>query len=269
MMRLRLVTITGADDTVQPRELHKLTVDYPFVEWAILFSITKQGMVARYPSVPWMAVLSNYGGLPKAAHLCGGWARQAMGGDTLPFGVVEGILGRVLRVQLNISPYRLQTNHEALARFIIGVQASSGWGIPTIIQTDQPNAIPWLRTNIHVGDGYQKPLVLDDKSGGMGVRGKFDRPPFLPRPVGGPKRRMAGFAGGITPDNVVEVLEEIQAMPYDLDYWIDLESGVRTGQGRTTNEEGETVEASDVFDPDKAEAVLKKAKAYVYKEPKR
>ena len=37
-----------------------------------------------------------------------------------------------------------------------------------------------------------------------------------------------GFAGGITPDNCIEVVRHIEEnLPSNIDYWIDMESGVR------------------------------------------
>jgi hypothetical protein len=37
-MRLKTVTITGADDAVDPEELLQIQQRYPFVEWGILLS---------------------------------------------------------------------------------------------------------------------------------------------------------------------------------------------------------------------------------------
>jgi phosphoribosylanthranilate isomerase len=53
---------------------------------------------------------------------------------------------------------------------------------------------------------------LFDRSGGL----------WPPHPGGD---RLVGYAGGIGPDNVADVLEQIGATG---PYWIDMESGVRT-----------------------------------------
>lgn len=60
------------------------------------------------------------------------------------------------------------------------------------------------------------PDLRIDRSGGRGVRGEF-------APMPGCK---VGYAGGIGPDNVVEVLDRLETFGHT--YWIDMESGVRT-----------------------------------------
>ena len=51
---LTRVTITGADDAVDPGALVALSAEFPFVEWGILFSKSREGE-ARYPSAEWAA----------------------------------------------------------------------------------------------------------------------------------------------------------------------------------------------------------------------
>lgn len=73
--------------------------------------------------------------------------------------------------------------------------------------------------------------MLFDRSGGTGKV-----PDTWPRHPGGGVQ--VGYAGGINPDNVLDVIDAIGP---DGPYWIDMESGVRT---------------DDWFDLDKCEAVL-------------
>lgn len=51
-----------------------------------------------------------------------------------------------------------------------------------------------------------------------------------------------GFAGGLNPENILERKEEIDIL-WEKDYWLDMESGVRT---------------DDWFDLDKVEDICKK-----------
>ena len=53
-MKLRTVTITGADDSVEPKEIAELTKGFPFVEWGILL---ENGIYSgrRFPSRDWIA----------------------------------------------------------------------------------------------------------------------------------------------------------------------------------------------------------------------
>ena len=40
---LERITVTGADDLVDPAELCAIAADFPFVEWGILFSAKRTG----------------------------------------------------------------------------------------------------------------------------------------------------------------------------------------------------------------------------------
>lgn len=74
---------------------------------------------------------------------------------------------------------------------------------------------------------------LHDQSGGKGkVANIYPRPNYNDNYV-------VGYAGGINPDNVKEILEKIPAA--DDNFWIDMENGIRT---------------DDWFDIDKAIKVL-------------
>lgn len=46
-MPLTRVTITGADDAVEPAELQALSHEFPFVEWGILHSYKRFGEIGR------------------------------------------------------------------------------------------------------------------------------------------------------------------------------------------------------------------------------
>ena len=74
---LTRVTITGADDDVDPEALLALSREFPFVEWGILYSAKRVG-TPRYPTTEWMARLPP---VPKAFHLCGQSARDRGHGD--------------------------------------------------------------------------------------------------------------------------------------------------------------------------------------------
>lgn len=65
---------------------------------------------------------------------------------------------------------------------------------------------------------------LFDRSGGEGV--SATRYPAPAYPANQQRAGEYGYAGGINPENVASVLERIPN--YTRDYWIDMESGVRT-----------------------------------------
>ena len=62
-MKLDRVTITGADDSVDPLQLRALSLEFPFVEWGILVShsntICTSYPKPRFPSPKWIADLQG------------------------------------------------------------------------------------------------------------------------------------------------------------------------------------------------------------------
>jgi len=186
----QLITFTGADDHTNRVDMAKLSLTYP-VEWGILFSPKRQGVDPRYPNEATVRHLLG-GGLPLAAHLCGKHSGDAMKG-LIPGVSVE--LCDFARVQINSRKPR----GDRIAAF------QSKLGVPCIAQAR--------------GDTFpvsKEIQWLFDTSGGRGEA-----------PTGWPEYPgcMVGYAGGINPDNVLEVIEAIDATG---PYWIDMESGVRT-----------------------------------------
>ena len=81
---IKQVTVTGADDTTDIKELLGIAQAYPFVEFGLLISKKRQG-TNRFPSMDWLMHLMEatlpyrYGqsfNLRLSGHLCGGWLRQ-------------------------------------------------------------------------------------------------------------------------------------------------------------------------------------------------
>jgi hypothetical protein len=188
------ITLTGADDATDVDEMVALAKLYP-IEWGILFSPKRQGVEPRYPLDPGRFA---HRGLRLAAHLWGAHARAAL--ETPPFSV--------LPVALDVFE-RVQVNHPAPDTW--AARAFQEWAKrPCILQAG---------TDRRFVGGDADLLWLFDASGGRGVT-----PDAWPRHPGG--NRLVGYAGGIGPENVLEGLAAIGAAG---PYWIDMESGVRTG----------------------------------------
>ncbi|WP_454021235.1 hypothetical protein [Azospirillum sp. Marseille-Q6669] len=200
------ITFTGLDArTDLARALHIATV-YP-VEFGVLFSESRQGREARYPDRGTITHIVCAGFPRLAAHLCGAHARRIMGGT--PTG-------------LHLTPFRrVQVNHPSPDAGAIGREMEE-WGGPRgIAQTRDlefpaGTAVDWLF----------------DRSAGEGRA-----PDEWPQHPGG--NRLVGYAGGIGPGNVTEVLRKIAATG---PYWIDMETAVRP---------------DDWLDLDKVEAVCR------------
>lgn len=223
---LARVTITGADDGVDPRALVALAREFPFVEWGILMSTKRQG-TARYPSHDWIVrLMVAASGTPTmlSAHLCGDRARGALAGD------VNEVDSAFQRHQIN--------GFTAPAARLVALARTCP--IEFILQVrDEAQIQPAADVARAIGtDAEGRASLLYDPSGGRGIE-PF-RWPVVPFGV-----RM-GYAGGIRPDTVEEV---ISAIPLTSEpYWIDMESGVRVG---------------DRFDLDLCREVLTRARPLV------
>lgn len=213
-------TITGADDKVPHRELQELSLEFPFVEWGILLSAKKAG-TARYPNMLWAAGLRELGA-HKAVHLCGQYARNR-GASGL------AAVTNSQRMQLNgLTDYK-----QAVSAAIWDA------GRPEyILQVRTLSAFNAARSAaFKISDLGGKASLLWDPSGGKGIYAKPEPMEHGQVPI--------GYAGGISPRNIHEVLESLKdGGPC----WIDMESGVRT---------------DDEFDLVKVRSVLDLARPYV------
>lgn len=191
------VTITGADNVVDPSALAELWRKYPFVEWGILYSRNRPGR-PRYPDLDWIAHFAGFR-CARSLHLCGIVARDFL--DGRPFSP-EGFE----RVQVN--GYKGQPHDLAKAH-------SHGYGAEIILQVRKQFLLPGAAR-----DALALPnaSILYDPSGGRGVQP--DRTGYPNAPAG---VRM-GIAGGIGPDNVAE---RVTGAALASASWIDMESGVR------------------------------------------
>ncbi len=226
---LTKVTITGADDNVNVASLIALSERFPFVEWGILFSASREG-TPRYPSHGWRLDFQRRAEdahIYRSAHLCGSIARDAMSG-----GLHSASLREYDRIQINgFVPC------DGLARF-------------ANVMVPMSEVICQVRDTSALADGLEFAAGIDgsvlfDPSGGRGVETATwpliqDAPYWY---TGG-----IGYAGGIKPENVSDVLAAIGADRMD-PFWIDMESGVRDERDR--------------FDLGRVEAVLESCARHV------
>jgi hypothetical protein len=226
-MKLRCVTITGADDGVTPDELVSLSEEFPFAEWGILFSSKHHG-VPRWPSTGWVhrlaAIAERSPAMNLSAHLCGQWVRDLLAGrftfaETFPW-----LLPRFARVQLN---FHAEPQQVLGARFLLALQAhtrrADGDRRQFILQADGVNNAIFETARFEPAD--VDVTTLFDLSHGNGLT-----PVDWPRPYTDERLEpvYCGYAGGIGPDNVVEQLGRIAAAAAGGPFWIDMETRVRT-----------------------------------------
>jgi phosphoribosylanthranilate isomerase len=219
MAKPYLITFTGVDEKTDLDRLKDISNVYRTrVEWGFLVGDKKSN---RYPSPRMMnGVLNQKDSWTNfAIHFCGAHTTRILAGD-IDYAVefCQNFPFPVDVIQLNARSYAC--SEEAL------VNLSDETGAMICIQhRDIFEKFPFDHP-------YIQPLF--DKSGGRGVAPKS----WPKRPEG--SGQFVGYAGGIGPDNVVEVLENIDAK--DGWFWIDMETNVRT---------------DDWFDLDKCESVLR------------
>lgn len=202
---LTRVTITGADNSVKYEDLHALSDAFSFVEWGVLRSRGRGG-TPRYPSSEWRAGLSKYIArrpqIRLAAHLCGEYTRAVLDGRDWPLDVTTFQRHQINGFKLP-APDFIELARRTETEFILQVRS----------EADLPALADVARS---LGEG--RASLLFDPSCGRGI--EAFRFPAKPDGVS------MGYAGGIRPATVEYVLKEIG--PVNGDFWIDMESGVRT-----------------------------------------
>lgn len=216
-MFLDRVTITGADDSIDPLDLIPISLKYPFVEWGILLSKKRQHEKApRFPSRIWINDLAQRANEHKfglSAHLCGRWVRELVGkGELYMLKECPGLFGIFRRFQLNFHG----EPHEFSKEFFQTL-AVLNWK-EFIFQQDGLND-NFFRDAWAVY-GLKNAFPLYDVSGGTGI--SPDRWPPAYKGV------YQGYAGGLGPDNLEAEIKRIEKAAGDERVWIDMETKVRS-----------------------------------------
>lgn len=214
-MKPRFITFTGFDKVTDVRKAVELALRYP-VEYGFLFSPTRiENRYHKGISEAGQYMLSMNTGLriKVSAHLCGGYARIVNEGKQNILEILPE-LKYFSRWQINAISYNLDN----CAKYAVEGRE--------IILQNRLNEFPMMP--------YPSMYWLYDRSGGKGI---------VPTtwPPQGEVNQFVGYAGGLSPDNISEILPEFEKKAYS--YWLDMESSVRT---------------NDLFDLSKVEDVCKK-----------
>jgi hypothetical protein len=218
-MKLKNVTIIGADDSVTPKDLIDMSAQYPFVEWGILLSRSKQGS-KRFPSRAWIQKLCS---LAQDSHtrpgiswqLCGAWLEDlCMGKISCPHLKTDAY--DRLALIFNAHNYKF-----SFGLFLERLSEMKEKGHHIIFQMDGVNDIL-----VHLAKRAGiKAQALFDLSHGTGKT-----PNGWPSPLPGIK---CGYAGGIGPDNIQQELQKIAAVTACTSTWIAIETKVRSHNGQS------------------------------------
>lgn len=225
-MKLDRVTITGADDSIEPEQLRQLSEEFPFVEWGILVSKNSMGR-RRFPTADWLhrfRTMTRAGGhIDASMHLCGRLVRGLLVGDAIT-GEFWEWLDAFQRVQLNFHAEGIQWRTNKLREAI--EDCSDEGQREFIFQIDGNRGEEVLRDMIK-DDSFEVSCVpLFDLSHGAGVLASE-----WPKPILAP-HVYHGYAGGLGPDNLAEQIPLIGKAAGDTPIWIDMETRVRSDNDR-------------------------------------
>lgn len=211
-------TFTGANDQTRTQEMIEISAEFPFAEWGILVSSSSWG-TSRFPSPEWIEALSiTAPGLPLSMHLCGKLVKDFMKGidDGLKDIPEFHIAGMFDRVQLNTHGFSHKFESIGLINLLEKYHDKE-----FIFQFDNKNE-HILRDVATQADNIS---TLFDLSHGAGVL-----PTSWPEPIEGIK---CGYAGGLSPDNLMEQIALIDSKTRGKDVWIDIETHVRSEDDQT------------------------------------
>ena len=204
------VTITGADDATDPLEMLDLALAYPWLEFGILVSRSREGS-PRYPSREWQErLLTHAHRMRLSMHVCGAWARCLLAGD-IRWSALPVVRDAVRRVQINgDTPQLPRLSASGLAMEI------SDRRLQLVFQ--YPRAMEYISACRDMGLNC---APLFDESGGQGrqVRAWSDLPDW----------DYMGYAGGIGPEDAAETIGTIMAFRKG-PFWIDAEGRMRDDQ---------------------------------------
>lgn len=218
------ISFIGIDKKTDIERLLKIAEKYPEVEFGFLCSesVTGTNQNNRYPALILLQKLKNKS-VNLSLHVCGKLARTIC--QTGNFDEVKKLVGQYFdmfdRIQLNVVGSRFKE------------LITNTCGKQIVIQTNLSEPKSKQTYEMFREANIDNIVFLSDNSGGKGLEVEFDYFEGVD---------YQGFAGGLNPENILERKEEIDIL-WEKDYWLDMESGVRT---------------DDWFDLDKVEDICKK-----------
>ncbi len=223
------VTITGADNSVNPKEILGLSLLYPFVEWGILLPFSSYDGTRRFPNKQWFMDFirlrqeyDNPENIRLSAHICPPYSTNIIqyGNIEKTFEELDIVISYFGRIQLNVHSIPVSSYCSA---FIDWCKTAPQ---EVILQADGVN--DWITK------GVPNVSVLYDTSSGAGeFSNEWANHSQLEKPF--------GYAGGLNIETLPIAIVEWFKQDDSKLFWIDLETGVRQ---------------DGLFDSSKAQAIL-------------
>ena len=266
--KLAALGFCGADDSVNHRHLILIGKSYPSVEWGILFRPDKEGQ-PRYASRQWVCrlaeLLAQRGeataanaspAIRLAAHLCGAHVNNLLSStDTSCANDIDTFLTELYnwgfrRVQVNATAvngvHTENLGENATIQSFLRTTAAHT-KLEFIVQKNEETLPLW--NGLLAQEALPENIVfLHDESKGTGKEASAwsTDPQFVTS-----SRKIVGYAGGIKPANVAKVARDTMKAcekSGGKEFWIDMESGVRSKVISASGKGGGGGEEEDVFD---------------------
>jgi len=213
-MSLKNCTLTGIDENTSLDNIRQMSDKFPFVEWGVLFNIYLGTQRPRYPSLKWIKKLTQtHSDLNLSLHLCGSLTITAFFQRDL-----IDLCKSFKRIQINAYFDQYPASPELIKRCFSLIS-------PTEIIIQHNNDSKGIMKLLGEVNNYS---ILFDSSRGAGISPQ-NWPNYIPS-------FYCGYAGGLGPDNIKSQLPLIESASQGFDYWIDMETKIRTifemGSGR-------------------------------------
>ena len=204
-MNIDKVMIAGIDNNTPITELERLTEQYPFVEWGVLFSKHKMGQ-KRYPSLDKIQEFCDASIGYMSAHFCGAYPREIL---------EKGEFNEVVKLNSKFDSIQLNYNFSRSKKWDLGNLTDLLKITDSVILQQNKSNESYLKSILYSG----QIRYLYDASGGRGTEIKhIQTPKWL---------NYTGYAGGIKTHNVEAICRKIINNKDNRKVWIDLESGAR------------------------------------------
>lgn len=190
---LKKVTVTGADDSVQHRDIHLLAKEFPYAEFGIVLD------PIRHPSEFWLFGLQKLAaqGVRLSGHICGQWARDAFAGGWTIFEQWPWLRHCFSRLQIDTA------------------------GVENVENFTWPFRLGEKTFSIKVHESKIQ-LLQRVREKGILAAGMFKRTPSRDWPE---SKGLSGYAGGLSHENVATEIHLISKCVAD-EAWIDANSGL-------------------------------------------
>lgn len=247
--KLAALGFCSLDDSVNHRHLILLGKSYPTIEWGVLFRPDKEGQ-PRYATRQWVCRLAELLSqndtaasanvsppIRLAAHLCGSHVNDLLSSSTnlscannIDTFLTELYNWGFRRVQVNATAVNgVHTEYlgeEATVQSFLRTTAAHP-KLEFIVQKNEETLPLW--NGLLEQEAPQENIVfLHDESKGTGKEASAwsTDPRFVTS-----SRKIVGYAGGIKPTNVAKVATDTRKACQESggeEFWIDMESGVRS-----------------------------------------